>query len=593
MKQFGLVVGVLLVALLLSTLVSSSAFADQPTLCDTKVCLRVEQRDFSAFPPTTTLGIAAWDAKSGLFEDGLGSDNFRLHLKEAGDEWLMPDTVTRGHSEVEVHFVLNVPEERRPDMIFALTLLVRDMNLVASDGMIQGALWKTSADLVEVVPPTADSGLLLNEADSTPLSPTDRASVASKLVALLGTMGYNQRELPGHRQVVVLLTSTLEGNWTQITEVARQRFIPVYIVVFGQEQSANSDICQLVKETTGSCVFTSDSAGQIRTVSAGISSLGNRYILGYDIPLFPDFKEHQTELQIWQGPADQHDVLASDVFEISFPALPTSTVKFADLGLWLFDIVMVILLFAAFWAGFSILALWQNHQSKHRAIVFGLLATVITLVVSYFGGIVEHDWERDNAVALLDPMFVIGPERLPTPTTIPTARSTSTIAAAYSASPVSDVPVWTITSIPSNMQTNTPTPTELPSAPELTGQQWCDLLGQYISDPLDGAQISPEKAPTLSIRGVAQHPGDFKKYEVDLLPPHGGEFIHLHTGEDPVPNTKQKPGDLLANWKLFDSDNKKILVAPGWYLLRLRVIKDDGNGLPAGACFSRVFLLGQ
>ncbi len=131
-------------------------------------------------------------------------------------------------------------------------------------------------------------------------------------------------------------------------------------------------------------------------------------------------------------------------------------------------------------------------------------------------------------------------------------------------------------------------PTPLPPAPNFPDAQRCISNKQEIIEPQDGSPLSPT-AKIQIIRGIAGLvSGVNEKYELDLLLP-SNQWVHIRDHIQPIPN----PTDLdelgrLSIYKPNPQDPNQLWLAPGWYILRLRLI--EKANWPGGNCFSRFYV---
>lgn len=574
-RMFRALLSVSAIVFAIVILMASALAQSTIPLCKNPICLRVENQKYSDTSPTMTLWVTSWNPSTGLFVQGLEKNDFWLQID--GNDWLNPISVSSEHARIDFHFLIDTSDKYQAEVASNLERLVNELNLNLGEDGNRGDVWLVGdADAIE--PLTGDGGRLVNRLNWLNPNRANSVPLETTLSMLVSKIGYDYDHLPYPRQVLVVLTpSSAQLDWNKVIAQASSRFVPLLIVPISSEFS-NSNKCAGMEKAGSVWCYSEQSKEVGKTI---LKSVGTVYMLHYDAPIFPDSNSHPSKLELRRADKFQSSLLGEASFSVRFPVVPNTHVRIADLPLLLLDLVVILLLFMGLYALVNVFSFWWSGRKHRRRLLYGLLLLSLIFVVSLGIALRESEPQRSVASRLINPIIIPAQERLPTAVPTMIALPTSII-----------TPLHLIPTRPSVVLTNTPSPvptstTVAPSpTPMETESKGCDPQTQYISDPSYGfyLPIAPGQV-TVTIRGTAHLQADFWKYEVDYYPPGGSAFVHILTSEQSVINDVRP----LATWSIIDPTSKKPLPS-GWYIISLRVIRKDGNGLPIGPCLSKVHL---
>jgi len=593
--------------IVLSCRMSAAAAPPRLDFCDGGTyCVKVERADMSLFP-TVKLWVDVRD-KVGSFVENLTQDNFVL--SEDGNAINPTKVALSKDGEIGIHFIFDVPLEHQVEAVSKLGELVQVLAIGSGKKQNQATLWNTKFGENALVPFTKDGGMLVNHASPGLSQVATSVTLEQLLRALVNKHDFKKPNIGNSsRQAIIVLTSHGETDWDAISKIASEKFIPIYVLRFDSFQNSRAECA---KETNGFCLHYTELSGMVGKLSSDIEQrLGQEYLVEYESNLFPAHIPQKASIQV----RDRNQQGETE-FPIEF-GVPTE--DFIPIWDQMFPIIAIILtLFAGYCATFVIYL--QKHlldtdpatlwNRLFEPVKYSFAMTGLTIVLAYAVGLLPFSLETlpNNvfypfmvrgtkassyaAPALTyEPTATFAPTFTPSPTATPSA--TPTLTATTTSTPtftstVTHTPTSLLSPTATFTPTNTfPSSTPLPKPPELRWGQNCLAYSQFISEPKDLTELSGTQT-TLDIKGTAALP-NFDHYQIDLFHPPS----HLEPSGIP-PAVKggksQVNNDALGSFDIqIRGTNPPQWIAPGWYIIRLRVTKNDGNYLTP-ECYSRIYI---
>jgi len=558
--------------------------------CNDDSCIDIWEQDYSGFPKIA-LKVPIWNSQTGAFVEGLEQQKDAFQLRIDNQVVGAPYAVEQRNGGVTAFLIMDVDIGKQIEV----TDFVEEFTsqIFSRSPQSRVSLWSTATGSAAIETLTGDSGAVVNRIKDMQMAQANPDALNSIIADVIAQSGYKNEKLPNPRQVVIILSSTAQLKWKDALSSSKQKHLPIFWILFGSDPKILDECSKIRLEKNGHCALSADSQEISRQISA-VQKFGDYYLLRYTLAhtnMYPDLVDHLARLEFQTSTSS----VGVD-FHLRFPISQNTYPRFA-FNETVITIVILILIFLGVFSIGLILSAPKPKKTLHfkPLILISVIGTVLIFMSVCMGGVLVNPQEAP--IAFFSPAFYVGPERLPTntPTPIPGTKST-VIRRPYTLVPTSipmttSFPMSTQTFTPTPTLTSSPTPTPilLTGIPPLPSDYWCDPQLQNITDPLDESSVVTGKI--LPILGTAFLPDDeFSKLELSIQSPGGFEYKTIAVNTEPIPNKKNPSSFVLGGWDLRDQATKGWPI-PGWYIIRLRVIKTDGNWLPQGSCYIRVRLI--
>jgi len=559
-------------------------------------CVYIESVDASQLPKIV-LQLRIWDATTGMPPADISE--FSYQVEADGEKSARVRGEQLPANPVYINFVINATEQDRTQVRQMVDALLQTFRIGIGESANTAAIWYLEKDEVQGSQYSNDQGRLLNAIDLIPFSAMGEIDLKNTLRQISTRTAMEKpianplrRMMQEPRHVIILLASDWRNNWTELAEETKSEFMFTQVIFVRENEPAIAN-CKSINQLLD-CSNANDIRKDANSLKDKVDSLGSHYRISFSMPSFyRDAKKNQIGTLFVYGDKSQIDPEAT----YRFPVFnQTATGNHLAVEYLLLDTFILLVIFLFLWSALRLAWLWDTNP---RAALIALIAILLAVCIALMWGTnVNQDFERTVIYAFVQNVTVPTETLVPTPTRptstrVPSRVSTQTPTSTPSVTfTITETEEPTTTESPSVIMISTPSKTPKPflpspTPPPLGGEQRCVKGIQEISKPHDLTDL-PLQTEVLSIEGIAGPiPQTYDKYELDVLHAGQTEWLHVTTGFQTVPNNTA--GKQLGILLIYDINRPKPWLEPGWYVLRLRLIKNANY--PGGSCFSRFRIL--